>query len=101
MLSGDNQTTTKVNGRKLAYDLRSLPPHARGIRAARINGGPLIMDRPTDKQICGLFGVSRPTLKRARGGGKSAPQDAAAKLDRIVRRHGIENVWAALSRALG
>src|SRR5947209_1651955 len=91
-----------VEGRRLAYSLRSLTPAQRAVAAANADG--LMVIHPTDRQTASLFRVSTVTLNRARRLDPNTRQQVAAgkrslaanvddaALDRMLIKIGPERV---------
>jgi hypothetical protein len=100
-----------LDGRRLAYRLRGKSSGQRAVLAVILCADGLVLSGPTDKQLAGLFGVSVGTLKEALA---LPPHDRFAvlhgarpliapetRLERTVRRHGIEQTWNAITREIG
>jgi uncharacterized protein (DUF2141 family) len=59
--------TTTIPGRALAHHLRNKSAAQRAAMAAMDTRGDLTIKNPTIGQIANLYGISRPTLNKARG----------------------------------
>jgi hypothetical protein len=106
-----NGDARHIDSRQLAYKLRSKGPGQRAALAANLIEGKFQLNRLTDKQWASVFGVSVGTLKLALTlsplerlavvTGARPLVEPQARLERTVRRYGVERTWDAIVKEIG
>jgi hypothetical protein len=90
-----------ISGKRFAYSLKSTTPAERAAMAVNGVAKNLVLTAPyTARQTAAIFRISPSHLKLCEKKNAQAEADQAGFLRDVVRTHGAESVWTAITEIL-